>query len=120
MPFRPSKYVEVWGIEPQTLGLQSRCSPTELNPRGAVSSATVSRRQQATVEALIYVIQHPQARALHYYFRLALDGVLVSWDVPTLPSHPEIVAPAGLASGEKLRGRWHLVGRCVASPSRTS
>jgi hypothetical protein len=28
-----SKYVEVGGIEPPTLGLQSRCSPAELNPR---------------------------------------------------------------------------------------
>ena len=28
-----SRSVEDWGIEPQTLGLQSRCSPTELIPR---------------------------------------------------------------------------------------
>src|SRR3954451_2458315 len=32
-PTKRSKYVEDWGIEPQTLGLQSRCSPAELIPR---------------------------------------------------------------------------------------
>ena len=39
--------VEVWGIEPQTLGLQIRCSPAELNPRGRLGIARRPNRQES-------------------------------------------------------------------------
>src|ERR1043166_7929220 len=40
LPLKPVPYVEDGGIEPPTLGLQSRCSPAELIPREDSGSAT--------------------------------------------------------------------------------
>jgi hypothetical protein len=47
----PSNSVEDWGIEPQTLGLQSRCSPAELIPRVHVGSAAGGGASSAAATA---------------------------------------------------------------------
>ena len=54
-------------------------------PAGRASSAT-QPRPVADEEAGIYVVQKHDASRLHYDFRIALDGALLSWAVPKGPS----------------------------------
>jgi DNA ligase D-like protein (predicted 3'-phosphoesterase) len=60
---------------------QKRDFAKAAEPRGRKKSSAQKKRKQP-----LFVVQQHAARAMHYDFRLEIDGVLVSWAVPKGPS----------------------------------
>src|ERR1700758_3680570 len=75
----PEEHVQEEAVEVQPKGKRKRLP----NPKLAILEAPAPARDEA---ANTFVVQKHSAARLHYDFRLAIDGVLVSWAVPKGPS----------------------------------